>query len=136
MKTLLAITLSLNLNTTPTLNEVYNYLIEIDVKHPKIVLAQVIQESGPFTSNAYVNDCNLFALTKGGRSKGLQDFEDWKECCREYKRQIQDRYYKGGDYYDFLECLWKHSNGDCAAYSKDDPDYTNNLRKSVAHFKK
>jgi hypothetical protein len=45
-----------------TKQEVYNYLIEINCKHPKIVTAQAILETGHFKSYSCKKRHNLFIL--------------------------------------------------------------------------
>ena len=106
-------------STPPTVSELHAYLVEIGVHHPDIVAAQALVESGHFTSRACLDLNNLFGLTRGGDHNGYQIFTDWRECCREYQRQIQLRYYSGGDYYDFLRCMWRHSDGRCVPYAAE-----------------
>lgn len=81
-----------------TKQEVYNYLLDIDVKHPKIVLKQAILETGHFKSYSCRVRNNLFGLTRNSK---IETFNSWKESCDKYKKWIQYKY-KDGDYYDFL----------------------------------
>lgn len=80
---------------------VYTKLVEYDVKHPKIVLRQVLQETGHFTSRVCLEDTNLFGLFNGKRYLHFSTYEEGIEC---YLKNIQ-RKYKGGDYYEFLRKL-------------------------------
>ena len=74
-------------------------LIYYDIKHPEIVYAQAICETGNFTSNGYKNKNNLFGIMKGTK---LRSFNHWTESIVFYKEKVQNRY-KSGDYYIFLE---------------------------------
>jgi len=82
------------------LNEenIYNELIRLEIKHPKIVLAQAILETGWFKSNISKSHKNIFGFT---RTKYLK-FSSYLECI-EYYAKWQKKYYKKGDYYDFLD---------------------------------
>lgn len=81
-----------------TKDSVYNYLVQINVKYPEIVLKQAILETGHFTSYSCRVRKNLFGLT---RNHKLESFDTWQKSCDRYIDWIQYKY-KGGDYYDFL----------------------------------
>ena len=81
-----------------TKDSVYNYLLKIGVKHPRIVLKQAILETGHFTSYSCRKRHNLFGLT---RNHELEYFENWKESCDKYVKWVQYKYV-AGDYYDFF----------------------------------
>lgn len=71
----------------------------IGIKHPEIVFAQARLETGNFKSLLFTKNNNLF----GFRGKnGYIEYDHWAESVKAYKR-FQDKYYKGGDYYSFLE---------------------------------
>ena len=71
----------------------------IGIKHPEIVFAQARLETGNFKSLLFTKNNNLF----GFRGKnGYIEYNHWTESVKAYKR-FQDKYYKGGDYYSFLE---------------------------------
>lgn len=76
-----------------------NLLAEIKrngIRHPKIVLAQAILETGWFRSSVCRNKHNLFGLTNP-RTKTYYEFNHWTESVRAYYTKVQYRY-KGGNY--------------------------------------
>ena len=88
-----------------------------EVKHPEIVYAQAIIETGNFSSNGFKVKNNLFGIMKGRR---LRTFNHWTESIVYYKNNIQNRY-KSRDYYAFLKRI---------GYAED-PTYINKLKKVV-----
>ncbi len=89
---------------------VYNYLMDIEVKFADIVLRQMIIETGWFTSHNCLERHNLQGM-KGGEKTGDNQhgymiYKDWKHSCRAYLRW-QRRMYGDStqDYYDFLEAI-------------------------------
>ena len=103
--------------------EVFTYICEVGIECPKIVYAQAQLESTNFTSNVYQTKNNMFGFRY---KKKYIEFRDWKHCV-DYYKFWQSKWYKGQDYYEFLECLWKHKNGDCVPYASDE-DYINKLK--------
>lgn len=101
MKNLLIILLLPIFGISQTKQEVYDYLIEINCKYPKIVTAQAVLETGHFKSYSCKIRHNLFGLRYN--HKYLQ-FANWKLSCDAYINKIQYKY-KEGDYYAFLERL-------------------------------
>lgn len=76
-----------------------NLLAEIKkngIKHPKIVLAQAILETGWFQSAVCRNKHNLFGLTNP-RTKNYYEFNHWTESVKAYYTKVQYRY-KSGNY--------------------------------------
>ena len=77
-----------------------------DVKHPKIVQAQAILETGHFKSDLCLNGNNLFGLYNSKKHR-YYTFDHWKDCVMAYKEMVQYKY-KGdndkppNDYYKFL----------------------------------
>ncbi len=70
----------------------------LDIKFPEIVYGQARLETGNFKSNFFKNRNNLF----GFRVKtGYMYFRHWKECVA-YYANWQKKYYKQGDYFEFL----------------------------------
>lgn len=88
-----------------------------EVKHPEIVYAQAIIETGNFNSNGFKVKNNLFGIMKGSR---LRVFNHWTESVVYYKNNIQNRY-KSGDYYAFLKRIGYAEN----------PNYTIHIKKVV-----
>lgn len=98
-----------------TKQEVYNYCVEIGIKEPEIVTNQSMLETGNLTSKVFKENHNLFGMkrcsvhplykkretTSLGTKNGHAYYSDWKKSVGDYKLW-QDRFYKGGDYYEFL----------------------------------
>lgn len=99
---------------------VYDELVEQKVECPEIVLRQSILETGWYGCTECSLDVNnLFGLTyydKETQERRYQVFDNWTESVAKYKKW-QDKYYKGGDYYDFLECVYKNKKGECKRYA-------------------
>jgi hypothetical protein len=105
----------------PTRKAVLAELRRLGVKHPRIVLAQSILETGHYKSTLTRTHNNLFGFRT---AKGYLRFADWKECCAYYKRW-QDRHYKPNQhrsYYGFLRWI---------GYAED-PEYTTKV-KTIAN---
>lgn len=102
---------------TPSVQNVYTELKKQNIKHPKIVLAQSILETGYYQSNVCKSHNNLFGLMKGNN---YHSFSHWKQSVTYYKNHVQSRY-KGGDYYTFLSDI---------GYAIDD-DYIKKLKQLV-----
>ena len=88
-------------NPTSALPEltIPNLIAEIrknNIKHPKIVLAQAILETGWFKSSVCRNKHNLFGLTNPRTGK-YYEFNHWTESVKAYYTKVQYRY-KGGNY--------------------------------------
>lgn len=76
-----------------------NLIAEIrknNIKHPKIVLAQAILETGWFKSSVCRNKHNLFGLTNP-RTGQYYEFHHWTESVKAYYTKVQYRY-SGGNY--------------------------------------
>jgi len=69
----------------------------LDIKFPDIVYGQARLESGNFKSNVFKKYNNLF----GFRKSEYLYFRHWKECVA-YYANWQKKYYKQGDYFEFL----------------------------------
>jgi|TARA_Y100000310_G_C20301421_1_gene631973 flagellum-specific peptidoglycan hydrolase FlgJ len=109
-----------------TEQDVYKYIKQTGVKHPDIVFKQAKLETGHFTSYLYKTNHNLFAMrlpksrpTKAvGENKRYAVYRNWRDAIDDYKIW-QEKYYKGGDYYEFLKRI---------GYATD-PNYINILKK-------
>jgi hypothetical protein len=99
----------------------FTILINFGVQHPEIVTSQAIIETG-WELHAPKN--NLFGLSANG---SVMTFTNVVDSIR-YYRTWQQKYYKGGDYYDFLNCIYVGSKGDCKRYASD-PNYTTKLQQ-------
>lgn len=72
------------------------------VKHPQIVYAQAVLETGHFKSDLCLNDNNLFGLYNSKKHR-YHTFDHWKDCIIAYKEMIQYKYKDGDDYLNFLK---------------------------------
>ena len=79
-----------------TIPNLYAEIIRNGIRHPKIVLAQAILETGWFTSPVCRNKHNLFGLTNLRTGKYFE-FGHWTESVRAYYTKVQYKY-KGGNY--------------------------------------
>ena len=87
-----------------TTKSVYKELVKQDVKHPKIVLAQSILETGWYEcGECSMDENNLFGLWNS-RKKEYFYYDTWQESVGGYLRGVQYKYEeeKYDDYYDFL----------------------------------
>ena len=73
------------------------------VKHPRIVTAQAILESGNFKSELFRKYNNPFGLYDS-KKKDYFKFRHWTDAIVAYISMVEYKY-KGGDYYKFLEGL-------------------------------
>ena len=73
-----------------------------EVKHPQIVYAQAVLETGHFKSNVCLNYNNLFGLYDS-KNKDYYKFNHWAESIVAYKEWIQKKYQPPNNYYVFLE---------------------------------
>lgn len=76
-----------------TIPNLYQEIIRNGIRHPKIVLAQAILETGWFRSLLCRNRHNLFGLTNPQTGK-YYEFNHWTESVRAYYTKIQYRYCK------------------------------------------
>lgn len=90
------------------------YLEKCNVKNPDIVLRQAKLETGHFSSKHFREDNNLFGMkyaynrptTAIGRNvNGTAIYHSWQHSVIDYMI-FQDKYYKGGDYYQFLKRVY------------------------------
>lgn len=91
-----------------------------DVKHPKIVQAQAILETGHFKSDLCLNDNNLFGLYNN-KKRRYYTFDHWTESVIAYLDYVQYRYKPPDDYYKFLLDI---------GYAED-PHYINKVKEIV-----
>lgn len=87
-----------------TIPNLYQEIIRNGIRHPKIVLAQAILETGWFRSPLCRNRHNLFGLTNPKTGK-YYEFNHWTESVQAYYTRVQYKY-KGGNY-----LLWLHKIG-------------------------
>lgn len=73
-----------------------------DIKHPQIVYAQAVLETGHFKSDLCLNGNNLFGLYDS-KNHRYYTFDHWKDCIIAYKEMIQYKYKDGDNYLNFLK---------------------------------
>jgi len=95
MNATLIVWIVMNLLSKPN---VYREIVQADIKHPKIVYAQYVQETGRCKSKACREKNNLFGFMYKGE---IMSFKSKRHCIKYYKKW-QDKRYKGGNYYQFL----------------------------------
>jgi uncharacterized FlgJ-related protein len=83
------------------------------IKYPDLVFRQSILESGWFSSSVWVENNNPFGFWY---KDSYLKFKDYKSAILYYKKW-QDKHYKGGDYYEFLD-----------GFYAEDPDYIKKLQ--------
>ena len=105
-----------------TIPNLYTEIIRNGIRHPKIVLAQAILETGWFTSPVCRNKHNLFGLTDPRTGKYFE-FRHWTESVKAYYTKVQYRY-KGGNY-----LLWLRKIG----YAED-PRYVRSLSRILNQY--
>ena len=89
-------------------------------KHPHIVYAQAVLETGHFKSDLCLNDNNLFGLYNS-KKRRYHTFDHWTESVVAYLDYVQYRYKPPNDYYKFLLDI---------GYAKD-PHYINKVKEIV-----
>lgn len=71
---------------------VYQYLLEIRAKHPRVILAQCKLESENYKSDLFLKNRNMLGMKEakartsfnsGGR-KGYQKYDSWMQCLNDY----------------------------------------------------
>jgi uncharacterized FlgJ-related protein len=68
------------------------YILQLNIKFPQIVLAQAELESGNFTSPIFKENHNFFGMkcaklrptTNKGENKGHAYFDTWRDCVVDY----------------------------------------------------
>ncbi len=73
-----------------------------EIKHPQIVYAQAVLETGHFKSDLCLNGNNLFGLYDSKKHR-YYTFDHWKDCIIAYKEMIQYKYKDGDNYLNFLK---------------------------------
>lgn len=96
-----------------------------EVKHPQIVYAQAVLETGNFTSEKCLVDNNLFGLYDSKKQR-YYSFDHWISSVEAYVSMVQYKYKEGNDkppnhYYKFLQDI---------GYAKD-PHYINKVKEIV-----
>lgn len=101
---------ALNKCHSQTKEELIDYMDMLGVKHSEIVLKQCLLETGNLTSDIFKENHNLFGMKEAkqrtttalGTNRNHAYYVNWKASIIDYLL-FQRKYYKGGDYYEFLE---------------------------------
>lgn len=93
------------------------------IKHPKIVLAQAILETGHYQSGGCKYDKNLFGLYNSKKGEFFK-FDKWYQSVEAYRNKIQYRYDGTTDYYKWLEQI---------GYAEDTL-YTQKLKQIIKRY--
>jgi flagellum-specific peptidoglycan hydrolase FlgJ len=88
-----------------TYEKLYEQIIKSGIKHPEIVFAQAILESGHFTSSLFERANNLFGMkvpTKRetvaiGNTNGYSKYETWHHSIYDYKLWQEFLFSKRGE---------------------------------------
>lgn len=82
-------------------DSVFSYIVRCGIKHPEIVMQQVLLETGHLKTPYLMRRNNLFAFRV---TEEYMWFKDWKESVQYYQRW-QQRHYTNlkEDYYSFLK---------------------------------
>ena len=109
-----------------SLEEVKQYIEDsTTIEHSDIVIKQAILETGWFQSYNCRARKNLFGFWNSNKKQYFR-YNSWKRSIDAYEKW-QQKYYKGGDYYEFLECLYVTNKGRCVRYASD-PGYISKLQ--------
>lgn len=95
-----------------TEEKLYETLVELNIKHPHIVLAQALIESSSFKSDIFIENNNMFgmreaksrATTALGTNRGHAYYNNWRECAIDYAL-YQNAYLKGLNEESYLKYL-------------------------------
>lgn len=109
-------------------DSVYNYILELNIKHPDIVFRQARIESGNFKSKVFKDNNNMFGFKKAykrpntqiGTNRGYATYNSWQECVVDYAL-YQTYSAKGLDEDAYKEFLGRN-------YAED-PEYINKISK-------
>lgn len=107
------------------------YLADVNIKHPDIVYAQMVLETGNFTSSIFKENHNLCGMkcaqsrpyTHQGPERGHAVYEDWKMSVLDYAL-YQSSYLRDlkseAQYYEYL-----------GKHYAEDPNYVSKLKTIV-----
>lgn len=92
-----------------TKNDVYNFIISMNIEHPEIVMSQVILESGHLKSDHFFSYNNMFGMnvakqrpTVSINDNGIANYDNWKMSIIDYalwqcsyaKNLSEEKYYE------------------------------------------
>lgn len=73
-------------------DSVYNYILELNIQHPEVVLRQARIESGNFKSRVFLENNNMFGMKipnkrpnmVSGSNRGYAVYNSWQESVIDY----------------------------------------------------
>lgn len=73
-------------------DSVYNYILELNIQHPEVVLRQARIESGNFKSRVFLENNNMFGMKipskrpnmVSGSNRGYAVYNNWQESVIDY----------------------------------------------------
>ena len=73
-------------------DSVYNYILELNIQHPEVVLRQARIESGNFKSRVFLENNNMFGMKipnkrpnmVSGSNRGYAVYSNWQESVIDY----------------------------------------------------
>lgn len=108
-------------------DSVFTYIVELNIKHPDVVLKQAKIESGNFKSKVFLENNNMFGFKKAFKrantqvdtNRGYAVYDSWQECVIDYAL-YQTYSAKNLGREEYINFLGKH-------YAED-PNYENLIR--------
>ena len=91
------------LEETPNVERLFKACDYYGIKHPEVVVAQALLESGFFRSDLCIDHHNLFGLYNS-YVDDYYHFDHWTESVKAYRDKVQYKY-DDGDYYEWLQEL-------------------------------
>lgn len=113
---------------------VYQYLLEIRAKHPRVILAQCKLESDNYKSSIFLANKNLVGMkvsskrtsfNNGGRS-GYQKYDSWYQCLNDYVLWGMSHHYDNMSEKEYITYLNK-------IYAEDN-SYAQKLNKIISNI--
>ena len=126
---IIKVTIDKTVNSTDsfTLEYFKNYVSSLNLKHPDIVIAQAIHETGYFTSNIFKENNNLFGMKKAYQrpttcidvNRGHAVYSNWKNSVIDYAlwQSKYGNYSNKNDYFKYLNTCYA-----------EDKNYIKNLK--------
>lgn len=107
------------------------YILQLNIKFPQVVLAQAELESGHFTSPIFKENHNFFGMkpaklrptTNKGENKGHAVFDTWRDCVVDYAFYSATYLNDMKNEAEYLEYLRQN-------YAED-PNYVSTLKKII-----
>lgn len=120
--------LDITLNIILFEDSVYNYIKELNIKHPDLVFRQARLESANFTSNVFKSNNNMFGFKQAFKRANTQNgvlgsyayYNTWQDCVIDYAL-YQTYSAKNLTEEQYIQFLGKH-------YAED-PKYSQKLRR-------